>query len=807
MLDYREWMIKDLRDSGLSDTTILEMRLEEIKGQKGNERLKEILGFLHIENHSILQLSECYLIHYPNNGFCRLKLQNKIGDAKYLSPKKEKSDTAFHLYFLKGEEEKLSKSKYALIITEGEKKAAKVTQELRKMQKKSVCIGLPGITLWKSPDWKDIRLSGREVYICFDSDFRENVDVQQQMLSLFLWLKKQKANVKVITFDKGKGIDDYLVIQELESKSPQEALSNLLDNAEENIFPLVSQINYFKLADAMLSAFYSIDIDCKMIWDEFKLSKQYGITWRTFKSLVTKEYKEKKRELKEKQTQSSGTEESKPCIKIQGGQLPQIVDQGEEALLISGIEIYQRGGFLVRVIKNTLSPKGLKRPEGALVMQHIEVPYLVETLTKAATWLKYYRREDEWSEVDCPKIVGETYLSRGSWKVPILTGIIEAPTLRPDGTILDKAGYDKETGLLLYPGKTNFPLIPQYPNKEDALKAIDIFKNLLCGFPFVTTMDFSVALAAILTALVRRSVRSAPLIGFSAPKMGSGKSLLADIVAMIATGRPCSVMSQSESPEEERKRLLSILMEGDAVICIDNIERPLGSQALCSILTQQTWKDRILGQNKTVNVSTSVSFLATGNNLSFQGDLSTRTLLCLLDPQCERPEERTFDIDLYQYIPEKRGEIVQAALSILRAYQVAGRPKQNIAPYGRFEEWSDFIRSALVWLGLTDPCESKKRIEDADPVRTSLRALLNNWYSVVKEPVSLKDIVLIAKKEENQGLYESLMDIAGDKGEINQKKLGYLFRSLQGRIENGLRLEQAGKAKGGFVLWCIRSIA
>jgi hypothetical protein len=441
-----------------------------------------------------------------------------------------------------------------------------------------------------------------------------------------------------------------------------------------------------------------------------------------------------------------------------------------------------------------------------MVIHSVEIPYLVKKFTETIAWIKYDARTKTWRQVDCPKIVAETYLACAPWKVPYLTGIVESPTLRPDGSILEKPGYDRETGLIFHPGATVFPPVSQSPTKEEAIKAIESFKEILCGFPFVGDIDFAVVVSAILTGLIRRSIRTAPLHGFSAPKMGSGKSLLADVIAMISTGRPAAAMSQADSPEEEKKRLLAVLMEGDPVVCIDNVERPLGSDSICSILTQESWKERLLGKNKTVTIPTNITFLATGNNLTFQGDLSTRALLCMLDPQCERPEERKFDVNLYRYVPENRAKLVQAGLTVLRAYHVANRPKQNIPTFGRFEEWSDWIRSALLWVGLADPCESRKRVEDADPIRANLKALLANWYACIQKPATLKELVKAAQNQGNEAFYDTLLELAGEKGELSQRKLGQKLKALQGRIEEGLRLEQAGKTRENILLWHIRPV-
>jgi hypothetical protein len=67
-------------------------------------------------------------------------------------------------------------------------------------------------------------------------------------------------------------------------------------------------------------------------------------------------------------------------------------------------------------------------------------------------------------------------------------------------------------------------------------------------------------------------------------------------------------------------------------------------------------------------------------------------------------------------------------LTILRAYVVAGRPRQPVKPFGRFEAWSDIARAALVWLGCSDPCASRERIERDDPATEGLGFVLKALF-------------------------------------------------------------------------------
>lgn len=501
----------------------------------------------------------------------------------------------------------------------------------------------------------------------------------------------------------------------------------------------------------------------------------------------------------------------KPTILVQAGRLHEIVLEAETALLASpGPQVYQRSGSLVRVIRTeSLSIRGLERPQGALLISPLDAAYLQGRMTGAATWLKEDARRGDLVACDAPVRIAEVLMSsHGDWKAPALIGTVEAPTLRPDGSILETPGYDASTGLLYDPGETLFTPIPQSPTHDDAQAALRTLLQLVGGFPFVSPSDRSAAIAAMLTALVRKSLPSAPLFTFSAPKMRSGKSLLADVGAMLATGRPCAVLSQAGDPEEERKRLLALLLAGDSVICLDNIEHPLGGAVLCQILTQEAIQDRVLGVSKMATAPTSVTVYATGNNLVVEGDLTSRVVPIVLDPAMERPEERSFPLNLYTYIPRNRGELVKAALTILRAYHAAGRPAQPIRPWGGFDAWSSMVRAALVWVGLPDPAAGRSRAEELDPVRSGLKAFLVAWFDAVgPRGLTLSDLVRESEADGRSALRETLAEICPQKnGTHNVRALGQYLKAYANRIEGGYRLMHLGKDRNHSVLWGVAEV-
>jgi len=509
-----------------------------------------------------------------------------------------------------------------------------------------------------------------------------------------------------------------------------------------------------------------------------------------------------------------------PVIDHVPGQLPREIREAAAALLThsAGPAIYQRAGMLCRVARldKATDDDGIRRPAGSLTIVNLEADWLELHLSRAARWRRFDERKGDWAAIDAPAKVARGLLADlGNWPFPTLRAVIETPTLRPDGSILDSPGYDAASGLLFDPGGADFGSIPANPSRDDALQALVELRGVLKGFPFSDGIDAegrdavtaggisrSVTLAALFTALVRAALRTAPLFGKTAPTMGSGKSLLADVISIIATGRTAPAMSYTDDPAEERKRLTAALSSGTPLILIDNVEAPMQSDALCSILTQQIYRDRILGQTRTVELPTCCTVLVTGNNLVIRGDLATRALLSQLDARCERPDERQFDVDLYDEVPRIRPQLVRAILTILRAYVVAGRPPVAAKPYGRFEDWSATIRAPLLWLGLHDPCGSRAWVVDADPVDATLGCLLTAWEAAFgTAPATVADAVDASKKTGTEAdNLKAALDPFLFKGEPDPRRIGAFIAKHKGRVRTGLTFQPLGKT-GHRIRW------
>jgi hypothetical protein len=474
----------------------------------------------------------------------------------------------------------------------------------------------------------------------------------------------------------------------------------------------------------------------------------------------------------------------------------------EDALIAAGVPIFQQAGRVVRAARldEAEDDDGVRRPAGALLIRCVKQHSLRATMTSVVNFVS----PGEHSPVAPHISLAQTYLEQvaeGGGQLPVLRGIVECPTMRPDGTIMSEEGYDRATGLILDTSGVAFDPVPESPTREEALAGLGKFKAIIGQFPFVgvdgRSASRSVALSGFLTAVCRRSLPAAPMHGFSAPTPGTGKSLLCDCIAMLAMGRQSAAVNQSGEPdgEEERKALLSILMQGDPVVMIDNISRPVTGQRWCSILTQPTWQDRLLGGNDNLTVSTRTLWLANGNNLEFREDVSRRAILCTMDAGVEKPEERGgFDLDLKVEVPRRRGELVAAALTVLRAFIVAGRPGlDKLTPFAGFEEWSDLVRGALVWLGEPDPCETRVEVSAGDSAREELADLLSAWEGAVGvgEVVTTKELLAAAHSEANEGpghgVLLAALDAVCPRG-ANPRSVGWYLRKVKGRIRGGRRI-------------------
>lgn len=492
-------------------------------------------------------------------------------------------------------------------------------------------------------------------------------------------------------------------------------------------------------------------------------------------------------------------------IQHRNGELPRILDEVARSLAEANANLYRYAGRLARVYQAGEATSGaVRRPVGALMVHPVESAHLVELAGRAARHEKWDSRAGDYVPCDMPRRVADSFLARGHWpEQPELNGFVETPTVTPEGRLIDAPGYDMPTGLFsAYGDIPGYARPPERLTRSDAGRALAKIRELFDSFPFVEESDRSSMLAGVLTALLRRMLPAAPMFAITAPTPGTGKTLLCETLAILATDRRASVLSLGHDDAETEKRLTGVLLAGDAVISIDNIERPLKGDLLCQVTTQQFVRLRPLGGSGMLSIPTHALMVATGNNLAIVGDLKRRVVLVRLDAGTERPEQRTFDRDHLATVSSRRGEIITAALTLVLSYLKAGAPRINGLPsLGGFELWDRMVRRPLVWLGLPDPLQASEGLRDQDPDIEAMRLLFAAWVRVFSAgtPQKVSDVLAESAVQENRysgfvyindDLRDALQLICAEKP--NSRRLGYWLRAHRDRIVDGLQLKQCG---------------
>jgi putative DNA primase/helicase len=490
---------------------------------------------------------------------------------------------------------------------------------------------------------------------------------------------------------------------------------------------------------------------------------------------------------------ANGAHTAKPLVQLVGGELPRYAIQCEKFL---SNEVYQRAGKPVRIGQAAELPEAdalsIERDASQAVIIEVGAEYVRRRLTQ----LVEFQREAKkgWRTVDCPRDLARNIIEYGEWPhfAPLLA-IAVAPFVRPDYSICEEHGYDEATGIYYQP-IVNFPRVPLQPSRDDAERARQTLLAPFADFPFVDGVAVSAFVSHVLTAVTRAALDVAPVFVYSAPAAGTGKTLLMRMANRIANGCEPAMRPYSDEPDEMRKVLYASLLAGDSTIAFDNlvIGSKVRSPTLCGFVTALRYSDRKLGTSESREIVNRTLVALTGNNITPCGDLARRSITCRLVVEAERTDGREFRIpDLDGYVKAHRAELLVAALTIIRAFIVAGRPTQAL-PMPSFERWSALARDPLLWLGMEDPCASQhsETDDEIDPLREAFTAIAL-WLEARKlTQFQAKDIAN-AIGYDAEPMREA-MAAAGCSDAGDAMKVGYWLRHNLDRTAAGLRLVKRG---------------
>ena len=507
-------------------------------------------------------------------------------------------------------------------------------------------------------------------------------------------------------------------------------------------------------------------------------------------------------------------------------------DQALAALAARETNLFERAGLLVQVVRPRCAPAGRGAAAGAA--QHTASPSdsgsasvrpiqearMGELLARHCAFVRPVMKDGGviMRPAHPPRWCARALLARGSWpELPHLEGVVECPVLRADGSVLQTPGYDPASGLVYLPSDDFQPVIER-PTLDQGRAALSALREAVVDFPFQEESHFAAWLASLLTPLARAAFDGpSPLHLIDANVRGTGKSLLADVGSTLLTGRPAARMSYTGDEDELRKAITGIALEGTRLVLIDNVSGAFGSPTLDRALTADTWRDRLLGGNEQVSVPLRVTWLATGNNVALKGDTPRRCLHIRLESNLERPELRT-DFRhprLLAWVRRERPRLLPAALTLLRAWAATGGTALKLSGWGSYENWSDLVRSAIVWLGLPDPADTREDLETgAGAEQGTVHDLIHGLAELLKPLGGIATAKEILDKLARSGddftlLRSALEDLFPrlKSGELPRStQLAGRLRSYRGRIVRGACVDQASKSYKG-VNWTVRWVA
>lgn len=346
-----------------------------------------------------------------------------------------------------------------------------------------------------------------------------------------------------------------------------------------------------------------------------------------------------------------------------------------------------------------------------------------------------------------------------------LRGVTHTPTVRADGSILDRPGYDETTRLLYLPEPgLEAVTVPDKPTRKQVREAVKLLDKMTAGFPFRTSDDRANFYGLLITPLLRELTPPPYKLGVvTAPMRRSGKTLLASLLRILHGG----VLRVTLPPDEaEWFKTLSTVMTVTTgpVVTFDNVTGKVASGTLDGLLTSDTFEGRHLGTTKEmISCRNDRLWTITSNNAQLGGDLVPRALWVSIEPKGPHPERRTgFAIDdLPGWVRKRRGDLLAALLTIVRYWVVSKVKPDKVGDiYGR---WVGVVRSILTTAGVPGTFDSAASMrqdvseEDEDAAR---------FCAAVRETFGtatwLAGDVLDPSKHPDGSPFDSLADVVPD---------------------------------------------
>lgn len=441
---------------------------------------------------------------------------------------------------------------------------------------------------------------------------------------------------------------------------------------------------------------------------------------------------------------------------------------------------------------------GMVRGEDAKAIMPISAAYMKGELGHIMDIRQFDGRSKEWLNRGCPKDFAEAMVSYGRWPhIKPIHALARSPFMRIDGSVCDKPGYDDASGVYYTPNAV-YPPLPAVISKDDAHAALARLRDPFREFPHSNDVQGSESafISHILTEAARMALECSPMFWYSAPDASAGKTLLCRMPATIVHGTQPSQRPWVMNAEELRKTLFASLLVGDRSILFDNVQRgqQVRGSELCAFLTSPIWADRKLGASETHKLVNTIVLSATGINIMPIGELARRSIAVRLG---NADKTRVFKIPaLSHWVRDHRVSLLMDALTILVGWRQHKGEIKTPPPLPSFEDWSDIVRDALLWLGMIDPAETQ--VEETDDEHGGLDAAFELLGKTLagEEFLVARIITLSQSFTDTDGRVAKVLHSAGCGDPESPFKVGYWLKDNRDRMAGGYKLLRIGTGSG-----------
>lgn len=506
---------------------------------------------------------------------------------------------------------------------------------------------------------------------------------------------------------------------------------------------------------------------------------------------------------------SASRADEKPRVKVGGG--PETI-RALSAAFTDGVlpNTYVAGGDLVHTEQVSGGLASVAADEDAPLPIAASVLNPANTAGLLAKHVYVYRlktRKDDYGAVEtyeeectpAQAALGSVLAAKTWPKVPPLLGIIGAPVLRRDGTLLQTPGYDPATGLYLA-SRVDLPPVPEHPTAEQVAEARSfLLDRFLRDFPWSSDADRANYIALLATPILRPFTRSlTPFALIDATMPASGKTILTGGPGMLYGQK---VLIWADAEEELRKQITAVFTDQVGVVIWDNLPEGtvIDSATLAALVTTGVWSDRPLGTSRSASTVNDRLWLCTGNNLQVGGDMASRTVRVHLDPDMPRPESRDqskFGIPaLDQWItqPANQMTVMRHLLVLVLDWTRGGATRAAGLAMRQFTPWAQALGGLLAHHGIDGFLTNMAEVRGVDEDEVSWRGFLACWHD------RHGDKEMTAAELRADGEPDLLNGMHADRWD------GQFITTKNGRLPNPMYLGkmltgQAGRWRGEYVI-------